>query len=773
MNKRRCTVQSLEGRMLLAGHSLANDHRADVNQDGIVDHYDVRLIVNELRSTSSGFSPSTPSTLDINADGRVTAADALQVINRIGEVDQVAGSVQGVVAAAGVPEISILDAQVLEGNSGTTTIEFTVTLSSPSMEQVSVAVTATDGSAAALQVERVSAGLVNPIYVTTAPGDPTKLFVVQQAGQIRVLDLNTNTLQPSPFLTVTDLLSGGERGLLGLAFHPDYAVNRRFYIYMTDVSGGSLVREYQASADGTATDPLSARRMLGFSQPFSNHNGGWMAFGPDGYLYIASGDGGSGNDPQGNAQDITNNWLGKMLRIDVNGDDFPADASRNYAIPAANPFVGVLGDDEIWAYGLRNPWRSSFDRETGDLYIADVGQNVWEEINFQPANSPGGENYGWKLREGLIATPSVGGPKPAGAIDPIRVYQHGLGADQGYSVTGGYVYRGPIEELQGNYFFADYVRSRVWSLRFNGDLPADFDGTNYTDYMQWTNLLQPDVGTIQSISSFGEDAEGNLYILDYSGGEIFRLSGGGDYLPLTANLVFEPGVEVQTFQVNVLGDHLPEEAETLFATLSTPVGGMIVRSEATGTILNDDPPHVQSIVVNRGEAQRSIVDEVVVTFDSNVALDESSGNAFVFRNLDTLEVADYLSTVSNASGSTVVTFQFVPGETVLARGTATPTLDDGSYELQIIGSRVQIGGIPLDGDSDGEAGGDMTFVDQFFRKFGDVNANGVVELLDFAKFRAAFGISFGEPTFNDAFDVDGDGEVGLLDFAEFRRKFGT
>ena len=152
--------------------------------------------------------------------------------------------------------------------------------------------------------------------------------------------------------------------------------------------------------------------------------------------------------PQSNAQDITENWLGKMLRIDVDGDDFPADANRNYAIPASNPFVGVAGDDEIWAYGLRNPWRSSFDRQTGDLYIADVGQGDWEEINVQPAGSAGGENYGWRLREGLVATPSIGGDKPEGAIDPIHVYQHGSGPDQGLSVSGGYVYRGPIQECR-------------------------------------------------------------------------------------------------------------------------------------------------------------------------------------------------------------------------------------------------------------------------------------------------------------------------------------
>jgi hypothetical protein len=278
-------------------------------------------------------------------------------------------------------------------------------------------------------------------------------------------------------------------------------------------------------------NPDSELLVLGYAQPQSNHNGGWLAFGPDGYLYVGSGDGGGGNDSAtghtggtGNAQDITNNLLGKLLRLDVDGDDFPADPARNYAIPPDNPFVGVTGDDEIWSYGLRNPWRASFDRVTGDLYVGDVGQNTREEIDVQPAASGGGENYGWRLREGTIATPTggVGGNRPPGSIDPIYDYTRGSGTFQGFSVTGGYVYRGPIAEIHGHYFFADYVGERIWTLVWDGADPADFDGTNWTNLTDRTGELATGAHGIDAISSFAEDGLGRLYILDL-GGEIFRI----------------------------------------------------------------------------------------------------------------------------------------------------------------------------------------------------------------------------------------------------------
>ena len=373
-------------------------------------------------------------------------------------------------------------------------------------------------------VERVVSGLTRPIYVTAPRNDFDRLFIVEQhSGRIRILDLASGLLNPTPFLTVPGLSTGNEQGLLGLAFHPEYETNGFFYVNFTGAGGATNVVRYRVSAaNPDIAEPTSAMTILSFAQPQSNHNGGWIGFGPDGFLYINSGDGGGSNDsgpghtePGGNAQDITNNLLGKVLRIDVDGDDFP-DPDRNYAIPATNPFVGVQGDDEIWTYGLRNPWRASFDRLTGDLYIGDVGQNTREELNFQPGGSAGGENYGWRLREGKIATPTgdVGGPRPPGAIDPVYDYSHGVGPLQGFSVTGGYVYRGPNLPLRGKYFFADFSTARIWSI--------EHDGSAVTEFIDWTASFTPDIGTIDSISSFGEDATGNLYVVDLDG-EVFRV----------------------------------------------------------------------------------------------------------------------------------------------------------------------------------------------------------------------------------------------------------
>lgn len=390
-------------------------------------------------------------------------------------------------------------------------------------------------------LERVASGLAAPVFVTHAPGDASRLFIAQRGGQIRILDLNAGALQPAPFLSTT-VDTAGEGGLLGLAFHPDYNTPGlpgfgKFYVNVTTGSPFTTrIREFSVNpANPNLADPTSLREVLSYAQPQTNHNGGWIGFGPnDGYLYVASGDGGGGNDTgtghttgTGNAQDLTNNLLGKMLRIDVTGDDFPADAARNYAIPPTNPFragVGApeddFGDDEIWAYGLRNPFRASFDRLTGDLWIGDVGQSQREEIDFQPASSTGGENYGWRLREGLIATPTVGGAKPPGNVDPVYDYDRDNDAFGGTVVTGGYVYRGPDPELQGLYFFLDSRNSaqtaddNYWIFD-----PADPFGT----VQNIDSLMTPDVGSAQFPVSFGEDALGNLYIAYIATGEVYRI----------------------------------------------------------------------------------------------------------------------------------------------------------------------------------------------------------------------------------------------------------
>lgn len=375
-----------------------------------------------------------------------------------------------------------------------------------------------------LTTTRVADGLARPVFVTAPPGDTGRIFIVEQrsgnVGRIRVLDLTTNppTLLATPFLSVSPVSTGSEQGLLGLAFHPNYAANGYFYVNYTDAAGATVIRRYQANPPGNnVADAGSAYPILSLAQPFSNHNGGWIAFGPDGYLYVGMGDGGSAGDPGNRAQNL-NDLLGKMLRIDVNADDFPADPNANYANPPTNPFYGpIAGRDEIWAYGLRNPWRNAFDRLTGDLYLADVGQNAWEEISFQPAASAGGANYGWRCYEGNQAYNTAGCPPPGTMVFPIHVYAHAAGR---CSITGGYVYRGArIWDLRGTYFFADYCSREIWSFRYAGGSVTQF--TNRT-----VELDPPGALTIDSPSSFGEDARGELYICDL-GGEVFKIVPNG------------------------------------------------------------------------------------------------------------------------------------------------------------------------------------------------------------------------------------------------------
>ena len=371
--------------------------------------------------------------------------------------------------------------------------------------------------AQAISLKRVATGFDTPLYVTAPDADNTRLFVLEKnSGNIKILNPNTLAVNPALFLSVQNISTGGERGLLGLAFHPQYASreNDAFFVNVTNSNGDTEIRKYRLSSNPDRASTAS-ELVMRFTQPESNHNGGWIGFGPDGYLYIASGDGGSGNDPDNNGQS-RETLLGKILRIDVDADNFPADDTRNYGIPTDNPFFGE-GDpirEEIWAYGLRNPWRASFDRTTGDLLIADVGQGLREEINFQPASSSGGENYGWRLREGLAQTPGVGGNKPAGNVDPIYDYPHGSGKFEGNSVTGGYVYRGPVAAVRGKYFFSDFANSRIWSIN-----AASGTVSGLTD---WTDQLLPDQGSVNSIASFGEDAAGNLYVVDFDG-DIFKI----------------------------------------------------------------------------------------------------------------------------------------------------------------------------------------------------------------------------------------------------------
>lgn len=370
-----------------------------------------------------------------------------------------------------------------------------------------------------LTTTRVASGLSSPVFVTSPPGDTNRLFIVEQgssgSARIKVLDLGTGVVSPTLYLTLSGISAGGEQGLLGLAFHPDFASNGYLYVDYTNGVGSTVIARYTANAPyatSTSVDPASALTLITIPQPFSNHNGGWIGFGPDGYLHIAMGDGGSGGDPGNRAQTITNQLLGKILRLDVNGDDFPADATRNYAIPPTNPFVGTTGDDEIWFYGLRNPWRDSFDRLTGQMYIGDVGQGAIEEVDVADAGV-GGLNFGWRCMEGTSCTGSSGCTCNSPALTlPVQQYTH----SNGCAITGGYVYRGSaLCGVQGTYFYADYCSATIWSFRYTG--------TNNPPVTNRTVELAPGGGlAINSITSFGEDASGELYICD-QGGEVFKV----------------------------------------------------------------------------------------------------------------------------------------------------------------------------------------------------------------------------------------------------------
>ncbi|MDQ4026484.1 MAG: PQQ-dependent sugar dehydrogenase [Actinomycetota bacterium] len=344
---------------------------------------------------------------------------------------------------------------------------------------------------AAIELRTVVEGLEQPLLVTNARDGSDRQFIVEQVGRIRIV--RDGELLAEPFLDVSEFITaGGEQGLLGLAFHPEYRANGRFFINYTDLEGDTVVAEYQSdSAEADVASPDSARILLRVDQPYANHNGGALAFGPDGYLYIALGDGGSGGDPHNNGQRL-DTMLGKLLRIDV--DSTSGDLA--YGIPDDNPFVDRDGArPEIWAYGLRNPWRFAFDGD--DIWIGDVGQSQLEEINRMPA-ARAGLNYGWNVMEGDACYEPPTDCDRDGLVLPVATYTH----DEGCSVTGGYVYRGSISSLVGAYVFGDYCSGTVWAV--------DASGRAEQDPVQ---LLSTD----HSISSFGLDERGELYVTDLGG----------------------------------------------------------------------------------------------------------------------------------------------------------------------------------------------------------------------------------------------------------------
>jgi len=381
-----------------------------------------------------------------------------------------------------------------------------------------LAVTVTNAGPDAFRVTRVGTGFAQPLYLTAVPDGSGRVFVVEQFGLIRILNPATGAVAATPFLDLTGQIStDGERGVLGLALAPDFTTTGTFYVYLTGPGGQIQIRRYRTLAGNpNQADPATGDVILAIDHPLSNHNGGWLAFGPDGLLYAGVGDGGGSGDPSGNAQNL-NLLLGKMLRIDPRVDDFPFDTLRDYAIPPGNPFAsGAGGRPEIWAYGLRNPFRNSFDPLTQNLWIGDVGQGAREEVDLmRPAD--GGANFGWNVMEG---TAVFSGPVIAGLTAPVAEYLHGNGPREGNSITGGYVYRGPVEALRGNYFFGDFVSGNIWSIPVaRVSLGTTIPSSQFT--LRRTQFT-PNAGAIGNISSFGLDQAGHLYIVDFDG-EIFRV----------------------------------------------------------------------------------------------------------------------------------------------------------------------------------------------------------------------------------------------------------
>ena len=354
---------------------------------------------------------------------------------------------------------------------------------------------------------RIAFGFSSPLDLQAIPGDRSRLFVVEQAGRIRVI--RSGALVAAPFLDIAArVASGGERGLLGLAFHPQFSTNGRFFVNYTDRSGDTRISEFRSpSPAGDSADPASERPIMFVAQPFANHNGGGLVFGPEGYLYAGLGDGGSGGDPFGNGQNLGVR-LGKILRVDVS-------AAAPFAIPPDNPFASRAGAlPEIWAYGLRNPWRFSFDRGTGDLYIGDVGQNTLEEIDVGLASRRGGENYGWNTMKGSRCFSPASNCNMSGLTLPVLDY----GRSDGFYVTGGVVYRGcRMPGYAGHYFYADYGSGLIRSFRLEAGRPVDA--------RDWTAALSGAARVIRNPSSFGVDADGEIYIVDYDG-EVYRIDPG-------------------------------------------------------------------------------------------------------------------------------------------------------------------------------------------------------------------------------------------------------
>lgn len=438
-----------------------------------------------------------------------------------------------------------------------------------------------------IALQQFATGLSEPVEIVHAGDD--RLFVVQQSGAIRIVNPN-GTLKPANFLTLTTatISTGSERGLLGLAFHPQYATNGYFYINYTRAGdGATVVSRYSADPNNPDLALTTGTPLITIAQPFSNHNGGTLRFGPDGYLYIGMGDGGSGGDPGNRAQNINEN-LGKMLRIDVNTTSGPL----LYGIPADNPYVGVEGNDEIWATGLRNPWKFSFDRLNGDLWIADVGQNAAEEINHV-SSTAAGLNYGWKCYEANnVFTAGCAQPNVTYTF-PVASYPHSGGAPC-YSITGGYVYTGSLyPNMLNKYFFADYCINRIGMVNVN------INAVTYT----------PNFAGITGYTTFGQDVNGELYVAAADQGRIYKIT---DTTPLGIN---EFGKMTFSISPN------PSNAEFFVKMTRGNYPAQVTVADVSGKTLLDLPIDSETTAIASGQFQGGIY--LVTVKDNNGAVSSS------------------------------------------------------------------------------------------------------------------------------------------------------
>ncbi len=437
----------------------------------------------------------------------------------------------------------------------------------------------------AITIVSFATGFSNPVEITHAKDN--RLFIVQKGGLIRILNAN-GTKNVTPFLNVSNLIStaAGEQGLLGLAFHPNYKSNGLFFINYTNTAGHTVIAKYSVStADSNVANPLG-NIILQIYQPYNNHNGGTIKFGSDGYLYIGMGDGGNGGDPGNRAQNL-DSLLGKMLRIDI-------DTTASYKIPSTNPYVGIAGADEIWAAGLRNPWKFSFDRNTSDLWIGDVGQDDFEEIN-KATITQAGINYGWRCYEGNMVYNASG----CGLIGLYKTPYVAINQNSGAcSMTGGYVYRGPTySNLFGKYLFTDFCRSRI------GLVDASANVTFSTNYSG------------KAFSTFGEDAIGELYIADYSNGEVFKI---------VDNVLSIKTVKAETFEIfpNPTKEYLTLKSRTgnypITFSISDIKGSLLLSNKFSSSVDNK----IDVRLLNKGLYQLSIIDNLNRTSNYKLIIED-------------------------------------------------------------------------------------------------------------------------------------------------------